>query len=79
MTFDPLRCAEATFQAAVVLGAVVLPTAWPALDPSLTTVLAVMLALLAGAVYALHAVTFDVFRITGQRAGRSFSYTRGKE
>jgi len=67
MSFDPLRGAEATIQAGLVLGAVVLPPAWHALDPALSGILAGMFALLAAAVYALHAVTFDLFRLTGHR------------
>jgi hypothetical protein len=79
MSFDPLRCAEAAAQAALVLGAVVLPAAWDAMDGPLTMVLAGMFALLTMAVYALHAVTFDCFRLTGQRPGREFSYTASEE
>jgi hypothetical protein len=79
MSFDPLRCMEAACQAALVLGAVVLPAAWNALDGSLAAVLAGMLALLTTGFYALHAVTFDCFRLTGQRARRGFSYTRSEE
>jgi len=67
MTFDPLRCAEATCQAAVVLGATLVPAAWRALDPGLAAVLAVMFVVLSGGIYALHAVTFDSFRLTGRR------------
>jgi hypothetical protein len=79
MSFDPLRCAEAVAQAGLVLGAVVLPAASRAWDGSLAMVLAGMLALLTLGVYALHAVTFDCFRLTGQRARQGFSYTRSKE
>jgi hypothetical protein len=68
MSFDPLRGAEATVQAGLVLGAVVLPAAWHALDPALSAILAVLFALLAAGVYALHAVTFDLFRLTGHRS-----------
>ena len=67
MTFDPLRCAEATCQAAVVLGATLVPAAWRALDPGLAAVLATMFVILSGGIYALHAVTFDSFRLTGRR------------
>lgn len=67
MTIDPLRCAEATVQATLVLGAVVLPPAWHALNPALLTALALMLLLLTMGTYALHAVTFDLFRLTGHR------------
>ena len=67
MTFDPLRCAEATCQAAVVLGATLLPAAWDALDARLGAVLATMLVIISAGIYALHAVTFDMFRMTGRR------------
>lgn len=70
---------EAACQAALVLGAVVLPAAWNALDGALAVVLAGMLALLTTGFYALHAVTFDCFRLTGQRARRGLSYTRSEE
>ena len=70
MTFDPLRCAEATGQAAVVLGVAVLPAAWRALDGSVAAVLAAMLLIISAGIYALHAVTFDFFRLTGQRDRR---------
>ncbi|MBL7261804.1 hypothetical protein [Paractinoplanes lichenicola] len=73
MTFDPLRCAEATCQAAVVLGATLVPAAWPALDGALTTVLAVMFVVISAAIYALHAVTFDAFRLTRHRDRQIFS------
>ena len=76
---DPLRLAEAAGEAAAVLGLTALPVAWRVLDPSLAAVLAGMLALLTLAVYALHAVTFDCFRITGHRTGQRFSYTRREE
>ena len=79
MSFDPLRCAEAVAQAAFVLGVVVLPVAWRAWDGSVAMVLAGMLALLTLGVYALHAVTLDCFRLTGQRTRQGFSYTRSKE
>jgi hypothetical protein len=62
-----------------VLGAVIVPPAWHALDSSLAAVLAGMLALIAISVYALHAVTFDVFRLTGQRGRQSLTYTGGEE
>ena len=71
MTFDPLRCAEATGQAAAVLGLAVLPAASRALDGSAATaVLAAMLVVISAVIYALHAVTFDFFRLTGQRDRR---------
>ena len=72
MTFDPLRCAEATCQAAVVLGATLLPAAWRILDGSLAAVLATVLLIITAGIYALHAVTFDFFRLTGHRGQRIF-------
>ncbi|MBM2622644.1 hypothetical protein JIG36_44800 [Actinoplanes sp. LDG1-06] len=72
MTFDPLRCAEATCQAAVVLGATLVPAAWPALDGRLAAVLAGMFLVITAAIYALHAVTFDFFRLTGHRDRQIF-------
>ncbi len=76
---DPLRLVEAAGAAAVVLGAVALPVAWRALDTRLATVLGGMLVILTAGVYALHAVTFDCFRMTGHRARRGFSYTQREE
>jgi hypothetical protein len=76
---DPLRLAEAATQAALVLGLVALPAAWRAWDPALAAVLGGMLAALTAGVYALHAVTFDCFRLTGQRARRALSYTQRKD
>jgi hypothetical protein len=77
--FDPLRLAEAALAAAVVVGATILPVAWRHLDSSLTAILAAMLVLLTAGVYALHAVTFDCFRMTKHRAKRSFSLTHSEE
>jgi hypothetical protein len=34
---------------------------------------------LTSGVYALHAVTFDCFRLTGQRAERIFASTKGED
>jgi hypothetical protein len=80
---DPLRLAEAAAQAALVLGLFTLPTAWRMLDGSLATVLAGMMIMLTLVVYALHAVTFDCFRLTGHRsAGRvpdGFGYTHRED
>jgi hypothetical protein len=80
---DPLRLAEAGGQAALVLGLFALPTAWHVLDGSLAAVLAGMLMMLTLVVYALHAVTFDCFRLTGHRtAGRvreGLGYTHRKD
>jgi len=76
---DKLRLTEAATEAALVLGLVTLPTAWRPLDPALAAVLAAMLGVLTAGVYALHAVTFDCFRLTGHRDRRQFSYTQRKE
>ncbi|MCA2212180.1 hypothetical protein [Jidongwangia harbinensis] len=76
---DPLRLAEAAGGAALVLAAVALPVAWRTLDVSLLAVLAGMQALLTAAVYALHAVTFDYFRLTGHARETYFSYTQRKD
>jgi uncharacterized membrane protein len=76
---DPLRLAEAAAQAALVLGLVVLPAAWHSLDGSLAAVLGGMLVIITMGIYALHAVTFDCFRLTGQRARRSLTYTHRKD
>ncbi|MFI7542805.1 hypothetical protein [Actinoplanes sp. NPDC049599] len=73
------RLAEATLEAGLVLGGAALPTAWRVLDGPLLAVLAGMLVALTAATYALHAVTFDCFRLTGHRARRHFSYTQRKE
>lgn len=73
MTFDPLRCAEATCQAAVVLGATLVPAAWQTLDGSLAAVLAAMFVMISAAIYALHAVTFDSFRLIRHRDRQIFS------
>ena len=74
MTFDPLRCAEATGQAALVLGVAVLPVAWRGLDGSVGAVLAAMLVIVSAGIYALHAITFDSFRILNSRAAASVSH-----
>jgi hypothetical protein len=79
MRCDRLRLAEAAGEAALVLGFVALPAAWAVLDGPLVAILAAMWLILAAGVYALHAVTFDCFRLTGQRARRIFSYTRSEE
>ena len=65
---EPLRLAESGAQAALILALVVLPSRGQALDVQFTLVLAGMLAVLTLAAYALHAVTFDYFRLTGGRA-----------
>jgi hypothetical protein len=79
MTIDPLRLAEAAAQAAIVLAAVALPPAGRAFDGVLATLLAVVFVILTAGVYALHAVTFDCFRITGQRLRRILPYTRSED
>ena len=76
---DKLRLTEAAAGAALVLGLVVLPAAWRPLDPALAAVLAAMFGILTVGIYALHAVTFDCFRLTGHRDRRQFSYTQRKE
>ncbi|MFG1994692.1 hypothetical protein ACGFJ7_32435 [Actinoplanes sp. NPDC048988] len=68
MTFDPVRCAEAAGQAAVVLGVAVPPVAWRGLDGATGAVLATMLVVITAGIYALHAVTFDALRILNSRA-----------
>lgn len=73
------RLAEAACEAGLVLGVVALPTAWRALDGGLLAVLAGMLLALTAATYALHAVTFDCFLLTGHRARRNLSYTQRKD
>jgi hypothetical protein len=78
-SMDKLRLLEAAGEAAALLGLATLPTAWHALDPSLAVVLAAMLAVLTAGTYALHAVTFDCFRLTGHRDRHEFSYTQRKE
>jgi hypothetical protein len=76
---EKLRLAEAATEAALVLAMVALPTAWRPLDPALAAVLAAMFGVLTAGVYALHAVTFDCFRLSGHRERRQFSYTQRKE
>ena len=76
---DPLRLAEAAAQAALVLGLVTLPAAWRVWEPTLAVVLGGMLVALTAGVYALHAVTFDCFRMTGHRSRAPFSYTQREE
>jgi len=76
---DPLRLAEAATQAALVLGLVILPAAWRLLDGSLAAVLMAMLIILTLCIYALHAVTFDYFRLSGHRTRGSLTYTRSED
>ncbi|OJF13915.1 hypothetical protein BG844_12495 [Couchioplanes caeruleus subsp. caeruleus] len=80
MTSDRARrLVESACEAGLVLGVTALPAAWRALDGELTAVLAGVLAALTAATYALHAVTFDCFRLTAQRQKGSFSYTQRRE
>lgn len=76
---DKLRLTEAATEAALLLGAVALPTAWRALDPALAAVLATMFAGFTAGTYALHTVTFDCFRLTGHRDRQQFSYTQRED
>jgi hypothetical protein len=76
---DPFRLIEAAAQAALVLALVALPAAWRVLDGTLAAVLGAMLIILTLGIYALHAVTFDYFRLTGARERRSLSYTQRKD
>jgi len=72
MSIDRLRLAESATEAVLVLAALTLPaTEW--------VVLGVAAVMLTSGVYALHAVTFDCFRLTGQRAERNFASTKGKD
>jgi hypothetical protein len=79
MTIDRLRLAESATETALVFGAVILPSAARVLGPGLLAVLGAMAVMLTSGVYALHAVTFDSFRITGQRAERNFASTKGED
>jgi hypothetical protein len=72
MSIDLFRLGEAGVEAALVLGSTTLPAAWNVLDAHLAAALGAMWLLLTFGVYALHAVTFDCFRLTGQRRGRFF-------
>lgn len=79
MPMDPMRLAEAGAGAALTLAATALPAAWASLDSSLVAILTAMWLLLTSGVYALHAVTFDCFRLTGQGRRAIFSFTRSEE
>jgi hypothetical protein len=68
---DPLRLVEAAVQAATVLTAVLAPYRSFALAPERVAVSAGVLAALTVVVYALHAVTFDHFRLTGHSRSRT--------
>lgn len=75
---DPLRLVEAAVQATAVLVAVLAPYRSFALAPERVVVSAGALAALTVAVYALHAVTFDHFRLTGHgRSPRATTALRG--
>jgi hypothetical protein len=76
---EKLRLVEAATEAAILLGLVTMPVAWRALDPSLSVVLAAMFLALAAGIYALHAVTFDCFRLTRHRDRHEFSYTQRED
>ncbi|GAA2510824.1 hypothetical protein [Winogradskya humida] len=73
------RLAEAAAEAGILLAVSALPIAWRTLDARLGVVLAGMFALLTAATYALHTVTFDCLRLTGDRQRGKFSYTQRKE
>ena len=83
MSIDPFRLAEAIVGAGLALGSATLPVAWHTLSPGLAGVLAAVWVMLTSGVYALHAVTFDCFRFTGQHRPRprrrNFSFTRSEE
>lgn len=75
MTIDRLlRLAESATAAVLVLATVAPPTSL-----RLLAVLGPMAVMLTSGVYALHAVTFDCFRLTGQRAERIFASTKGED
>lgn len=76
---DKLRVTEAAGEAVLLLATVALPAAWRAFNPALGVVLALMLVIFTAGTYALHAVTFDCFRLTGHRDRRQFSYTQRKD
>jgi hypothetical protein len=79
MTIDPLRLTESAAEAVLVLAAATLPTAVRVLSPALLGVLAAMAMAVTSGVYALHAVTFDCFRLTGQRAEHISVSTRSED
>ena len=76
---DKLRLTEAAAEAALLLALMALPAAWRAFDPAVAVVLAVMLVVLTAGTYALHAVTFDCFRLTSHGENGQFSYTQGED
>ncbi|MFI5935249.1 hypothetical protein [Actinoplanes sp. NPDC051494] len=73
------RLLEAAAQAGILLAVSALPVAWRSLDAGLTVVLLGMFAVLTAATYALHAVTFDLLRLTSEQGKGRFSYTQSKE
>jgi hypothetical protein len=79
MSIDTLRLAEAGAGAGIALGLGTLPTAWTVLSGPIGAILAGVWLVLTGGVYALHAVTFDFLRVTGQRRRRIFTCTRSEE
>jgi hypothetical protein len=79
MPIDRLRLAESGAAAALILGSTTLSAAWNTLDQTIVLVLATMWMIITSGVYALHAVTFDCFRLTGQQRRRNFSVTRGRD
>ena len=79
MSIDPRRLAESGTAAAGILASTTLPAAWNTLDQTIVLVLATMWMITTSGVYALHAVTFDCFRLTGQHRRRIFSFTRSEE
>jgi hypothetical protein len=79
MRIDRLRLTESATEAVLVLGAVTLPASAKLLSPDLLAVLGAMTVMLTSGVYALHAVTFDCFRLTGQRDERIFVSTRSED
>jgi len=79
MTIDRLRLCESATETAVVFGAIILPAATRVIDAGVLAVLGAMAVMLTSGVYALHAVTFDCFRLTGQRAERVFVSTKSED
>jgi hypothetical protein len=79
MRIDRLRLTESATEAVLVLGAVTLPASAKLLSPDLLAVLGAMTVMLTSGVYALHTVTFDCFRLTGQRDERIFVSTRSED
>jgi hypothetical protein len=59
-----LRLTEAAAEAALILAVVLAPAEWHAPDSAMVSILSVAFAVLTAVAYALHAVTFDYFRLT---------------